>query len=400
MTVELPDPAPSANEQPSTVLTEQVNTQKPAEMKLEEQETPEPEKPMSVDEAVRKAASDVAEKAEKEKADAEKPKADPKAEKPAPERGENGKFKPKEQPAETQEVQSSEADADDDGEGEQEGEATRSSEGRDIDKPPAHFLPRAKEKWATVDPDVKREVLRHFENLEKGIEQSKEDREFRKEIRQYEELAKASGTTVPRALENYTAIDRLLRERPDAGVERILQSIGTTPLQYAQSVMQQAQFRQQNPDAAKANDYQTQLQQTQRELEAERQAKAELQEQARIAAVEREFVAPYVNNPDFPRFTELAQDIAKLLNSGIVSFDLPERTRLEEAYYMADRLRPGSRDYDDEPLKPASSAQRPQNPAGRKSVKGAPSAGTTLKRNSAVMSIEDSIKAAMAERGA
>lgn len=398
MTVELPDLAPSANEQPSTVLTEQVNTQKPAEMKLEEQETPEPEKPMSVDEAVRKAASDVAEKAEKGKAEAEKPKVEPKAEKPAPERGENGKFKPKEQPAETQEVQSSEADADDDGEGEQEGEATRSSEGRDIDKPPARFLPRAKEKWGDVDPDVRGEVHRALSEMQKGMEEYKESHDFRKELRPYEELAKASGTTVTRALENYTAIDRLLRENPTAGVEKVLQSIGVTPQQYAQHVLGQAQQQAQNPAMAQTQQLQGQIQQLQQQIMQLTQGTEQDKAAARIAEVERSVIAPFREQHE--RYDELESDIVFFLNSGKIPSNIPERQRLEYAYDMAERINPAPVYGKAESVIPANQVHKPLNPAGRKSVKGAPSAGTTLKRNSAVMSIEDSIKAAMAERGA
>lgn len=384
---------------PSTVIDNDAMAPGGAEYRPDIEVAPEveAEKPMSLEDALKQAASETKEKAEKAedpKAAAKEEKAKPEVKeepkaKTTPERGENGKFTAK-APAEADQEPSGE----DGVEGEQEPEAKRPSEGRDINKAPAHFLPRAKEKWATVDPDVKGEVYRTIENLEKGLEQSKEDREFRKSIRQYEEMATQAKTTVPEAMERYTRIDQELQRNPENGIKAVLATIGLTPEKYAQHILQQAQFRQQNPDAAKANDYQAQLQQVQQQLEAERQAKAELEEQARIASLERDFVTPFRNNPDYPRFDELEQDIAKLLKSGIVSFDKPERSRIEEAYYRADRMNPDSREYEDEPRKPANSAQRPLNPAGSKSVKGSLSYGAETPRKSAKLSLDEAIKMA------
>src|SRR6478752_944574 len=144
-------------------------------------EAPEPEKAMSLEDAVKKAASETKEKAEVPAKEEVKAKPEEKA-KPAPERGENGKFtaKPKAEPE-----PSGSPSAVDGGEVEQEARQTeRPSEGRDVNRAPAHFLPRAKEKWAGVDADVKGEVHRMMENYEKGLEEGREDREFRKGLRQ------------------------------------------------------------------------------------------------------------------------------------------------------------------------------------------------------------------------
>lgn len=354
-------------------------------------------KPMSLDEAMKKAVADTkAQGDEPEKTEA-KPKEEvkPKAEaKPAPERGENGKFtaKPKAEPE-----PSGNPSAVDGGEVEQETQQpARPSEGRDVNRAPAQFLPRAKEKWATVDADVRGEVYRTIENLEKGIEQGREDREFRKSIRTFEDMAKNAGTTVPAAIERYVAIDQELRNNPENALKQILQTVGLTPQQYAQHVMGQAQQQQQNPALAQTNALQQQVQALTQKIEQLTQGTQQDREAARVAEVERSVIAPFA--AEHPRYAELQDDIVFFLNSGKIPSNLPERQRLEVAYDMAERINPTGHYAESEPLNPAQNAQRPLNPAGSKSVKGSPSYGAEAPRKSAKLSLDESIKAAMAQR--
>lgn len=390
MPVELENSAPDT-EQPSTLLQEEVNTPKPSGMKLEEPEAK--PKPLTVDEAVRKAAEDVAApKAAEKPAKEVKPKAEPVEDKKPEQPRENGKFKAREPEAypdqetqETSEAQAKEAEAGRDG------DETRPSEGRE-DAPPARFLPRAKEKWAEADPDIRSEVKRMEAEFQKGREVFEEDRTFRKELREFEDMAKEHGTTVKDALKNYTAIDNLLKTNPVAGVERILASIGITPQQYADYV-------QNAPAEAPADPKVSQLEQTVRQLQQQLQGvtqqSQESQQQAQLSKVQTDIIAPFraslgVND----RYEELEPDIAFFLNSDKVPSTLSAQRRLEVAYDMAERINPASYP---ERLKPAT-PDRPLNPAGKRSIRGAPGAGTSVSPKAAIVSIEDAVKAAMAER--
>lgn len=329
----------------------------------------------------------------------EKAKADPKpkeekAEKAAPERGENGKFTAKAKPEENTEsptAPSSEVDA----EAERERVETRPSEGRDVNRAPAHFLPRAKEKWAGVDADVRAETYRMMDNYEKGLAEGKEASEFRKELRGFEDMAKQAGTTIRAALENYTNIDKLLRENAPAGIERILASINVTPQQYAQYVMGQA-----NQPAPTQADRQTQalqqqVQQLTQQIQQLTQGTQQDREAARLSEVERSVIAPF--KAEHPRYEELEGDIAFFLNSVKVPSNLPEHQRLEVAYDMAERINPAGSYAKQEPIDPAPNAQRPLNPAGSKSVRGSQSYGAEAPRSSAKLSLDDAIKKAVAQ---
>lgn len=385
---------------PSTVIDNDAPAPGAAEYKPEPI-APEPEapKPMSLEDAVKQAAAETKDNAEKEEpkpkeeAKVKEPKAEvkaePKPEKIAPERGENGKFTAK-QSAETEPTTNAVEGA----EAEQERVEPRPSEGRDINRAPAHFLPRAKEAWAGVNPDVRGEVHRMMENYEKGLDEGREAMEYRKELREFDDMAKGAGTTVKAALANYVAIDNQLKTDPVSGIERILQSIGVTPQQYAQHVMGQAN----QPPPTQA-DRQTQaLQQHVQTLTQQiQQLTAGTQqdrEQARLAELERSIIDPF--KAERPRYQELEPDIAFFLNSGKVPSNLPERQRLEVAYDMAERINPVGSYTQKAPVDPAPNAQRPLNPAGSKSVKGSLSYGAEVPRKSAKLSLEESIKMAVA----
>lgn len=360
--------------------------------------TPEapPEKPMSLDDALKKAVSET--KAEPAKDAKPEVKVEAKAEeKPKPERGENGKFtaKPK---AEVEAKESLEGAADEaDGDTEREQAESKPSEGKDISRAPAQFLPRAKEKWGSVDPDVQGEVHRMRENYEKGIEAAREDREFRKSVRHFEDMAKQAGTTLSGALENYVRIDQELRTNPEQALSKILQSINLTPESYAQYIMGQKQQREQNPQAYAQNQQtqslQQQVQQLQSQLQQVTQLTQQQQEQAKLELVTNNIIAPFAE--EHPRYHELEEDIAFFLNSGKIPSNLSERQRLEAAYDMAERINPvgyGSA----EQVSPAQHAQRPINPAGSKSVRGAPSSGATAPTKNAKLSLDESIRRAVA----
>lgn len=361
-------------------------------------------KPLSSREALEKAADEIEAKGTKIGNDRDD-KAEPAKPEPKP-RAEGGKFA-KAEPAPTDPntdkaapAQDAEQDPDADpaeGEetGQEDGTKDRSSEDRDIDKPPARFLPRAKEKWAEVDPDVRGEVHRALQNAEKGLQEHRESHEFRKELREFEDMAKQHGTTVKAAMTNYVAIDNLLKTDPVAGINRVLASIGITPQQYAQHILNAPQ---QAPADPQISNLERQIQQLTQKLQGVTQTTQQSQQEQQLQQVKQSIIEPFrASLGEGDRYEELEEDIAFFLNSDKIPSTLSAQKRLAAAYDMAERINPvGQYQQNTERLKPATPV-KPINPAGAKSIKGAPN-GTSVPKSANLQSRE-AIEAAMRQIG-
>lgn len=391
-------------EVPSTVIDNDAPAPGGAEFRPDAVEPAKVEqpKPMSLDDAIKQAAadnkddSDKADPAPKEAPKSKEAKVDPKPEKAMPERGENGKFAPKAK--EEPETPESPADARSgvDAEVEQERSSPKLSEVRDINRAPAHFLPRAKEAWAGVNADVRGEVHRMMDNYEKGLEEGREAMDYRKDLREFDDMAKNAGTTVKAALANYVAIDNQLKTDPVGGIARILQSIGVTPEQYANHILGQQQMQRDNPQAYAQTQEMGQLKDQNQQLQQQLQQITQRLEQEAAARgaeqVERTLFAEV--RKDHPRFDELRPIVLKVWNSDILPSNLNERDKLYAAVDYAERLSPVGSNAQSAPLDPAPNAQRPLNPAGSKSVKGSLSYGAEVPRKSAKLSLDESLKMA------
>lgn len=365
----LPEKTPEPKKDLDTIIKESSEKLKARDAEKEEGKKPEPK----------------AEAKPEAKADAKaEPKETPEA-RAERERAPDGKFKAQENPPPEKDGA--------EGSG-QEGEAKRPSEGRDVNQPPARFLPRAKEEWANVPESVRSEVHRTIQNMEKGMEEYKASHEAMKELRDFDAMAREYGTTIKAALENYTRIDGLLRSNPEEGMARVLATIGLTPEQYAQHVLGKAQ-------ASPEQRQQTQLNQTiqslQQRLDAyeqrDREREQKEMEEAALREVETRFIAPFKATHE--RFDELEQDIVFFLNSGKVPFDMPQQQRLEAAYDMAERLNPApGYTAKTAPITPAPATER-LNPAGQKSVTGSPGAAPIpAAKKGGPVSIDEAIRRA------
>jgi len=263
---------------------------------------------------------------------------------------------------------------------------------RDINRAPDNFLPRAKEKWADAPEEVRGEFYRALDNFEKGKQEYHQDREFRKELKPFEEMAQQAGVTVKQALENYTAIDRLLKQSPEEGIERVLKSVGISPVDYAKHILGKEQQLQQNPALAHTQRLEQQVQQLTQQIQGFTQAQTQAQQQAAqqqaIQQVENTLFAEV--RQQHPRFDELRPDVAFFFNSDKLSSIVDERSRLFAAVDMAERINPASQSHT------TRSAQRPVNPAGEKSIKGSLTNGTDVYAGKGVkLSSREAIEAAM-----
>jgi hypothetical protein len=371
---------------PSTVLTPRGSEQSGGgRMALSEPA----EKPASIESVLEKELADIRGKegdakepdAKPVEAKDKAPEKDAKAEveeKPAKPRAEDGKFA-KAEKAETQ----PEAKADQ-GEpakaAEQAAPERRQSEGRHPE-PPARFLPEARAKWANVPNEVKAEVHRVSQEMERESQQLRASHERYSQLKDFDDLARSNGRDLRESLTKVNEIENSLRQNPIAGLDAVLREIGPrrqdgSPL----TIMDVAQFLSQNPQAyqpsmAVSAPPQAQPPQTNQEIEA---LKAEI-----MSMRAEQTVVPVINAfaDTHPDFGALESGIVEILNSGVIEKlhgnGLSLEQRLSEAYRMAGGQGPSSRpDTDLSAAHSAVTTERPVNPdAGTKSVRGAPANG-------------------------
>lgn len=380
-------------------------TQNPADYKPE----PKPEKPEAPKLTARQALEKAAEenKANEPKAEAkpaEKPKAELKAEekpteqpKAERERGENGKFAPKAQLENTETPETSDSTSEANGDGQDEPQdQSRPSEGRGNREPPARLLPRERDDWIKAPNSVRDGVLRITQEYEREIEQSREARENWSKLERFDQMAKARGVTIDRALEHYTGIDAKLSQDLVGGLDHIARQYGYDLRQVAQHVLQQPadQYQQQIVQQA------TQVTQEYQRLQGEMQSMAEQLQQAQAKIVHLETIQPFISKVGQERYQELEPYIANFLNSGMIPSSLSGQQKLETAFDMAERLFSRSQSSSSpSPVAPETDAKR-VNPAGLKSIKGTPVSGADIPtKDKGKLSSREAIKAAMAQIG-
>ncbi|WP_273727481.1 hypothetical protein [Brucella gallinifaecis] len=246
---------------------------------------------------------------------------------------------------------------------------------------PQRFHDVAKQEWGNTPESVRAEVHRSITELENGLTKYRQSHEKYEAIREYDELATTHGTTVKDALANYTGIERLLHQDPFAALEQIVANVAahkrwTNPdgsqvtfrdlaghylNQPADRVAsrQDSVIRQMSEQIAQLTNRSAAFEQSMQENRL-RETQALLQDFAK----------------EHPRVEELADDIAFLIESKRVS-------TLQEAYELADRMNPSkapltqvSETTKENPAAQTRTEARPVNPAGVKSISGAPTAGS------------------------
>jgi hypothetical protein len=314
------------------------------------------------------------------KADA-KPAIEPKADqKPPQTRGEHGHFAPKDQAAAQNDAPATTpAPA---------SEPSAQSQFRDA---PARFSNDAKETWANTPEPVRAEVNRAIRELEQGHQKYKADAEAFSEVREYHELARQHGTTMKNALANYVGIERMLAQSPLQGFEQIISNFGwkmpdgrpMTFRDFAAQVLGQSPDEQASHQSATIQELRNELASLKNQLGGVTQTINHQRESETLQQVE-------AFAKSRPRFDELAEAIREEINHG---YDL------ETAYARAERLNPAvAPAVSQQPVIPATKPTPPLNPAGSKSISGAPStAGSDPEPqagNQPVPSIEQALKKA------
>lgn len=257
-------------------------------------------------------------------------------------------------------------------------------------RPPPGWSPQSKVAFDSLPEHLKADIAKRESEINKGFEKLARY----KGVDKYMDMAERGGTTLDRALEQYTGIENLLRRDVFAGVEQVLRNVGVNPVSFAQAYLARNQGGQQAPNA------QPQARQPAVDpREIARQVREQVQadfENQRIA----ESVQKFSNDPKNRFFENVKPMMGKLLSSGAAS-------TIEEAYDMACRLDPTiapllnqTAPADPNAVKAAAAASAAR--AAAKAVTGAPAPGMApgVKAQNPNASRRDIIVAAVAAQKA
>lgn len=294
--------------------------------------------------------------------------------------------------------------------GERDDSEHRQSESRKFVEPPARFLPEARTKWANVPNEIKSEFHRVSEEYEREVA---EHRQFREELREYEDLAKQHGVTIKDTMQRYVEADRVLNQNfgqgvaqmaqmyghnPAQAIAAVMQGFGITPQQYIQAVTQNPQLAQ----APMPSQMQQQRAPEPRQQQIDpQQLTQQIKEQLRAEMSAEQTVSYFAQT--HPDFADLSGHIKGILDSGVLERlygqGLTQEQKLAEAYRMAGGSGPASNQTQAAPAAHSEYDATPVNlEAGTKSIRGAPAAGTD-NPNRRFKSNRDAAAAALAEVG-
>lgn len=391
----------------SNVVEPRGHNDNPAASQHKEIETPEvkaeePKKPESRIDTIKRAHAEI--EAKNSKPEEVKP------EQPKPEEKLEAK-------SEVKESEESAKQADEDERAAKTRRELRSESLREPPSAPSRFQPEAKEKWAATPQAVKFEIQRLESEYAREREEFASHKQFREELKDFEELSKRHNVPFKDALNNYVDIERKFSEDPATGFKQLCQNLGMTPPQAIGHILRSAnvtpqqliQHMQQDPSAYTSLSQRPMQQQPQQQQSSQRAPDPEVSElKAQVAAMREEQVRNEIIRPfaaEYPDYTANEDQIAKVLKSGIVDelygSGLSPWERLEVAMRIAV---PNARRATPSQAAPIPSPAAVSSPVddlrGNKSVKGAPTAGTDgSARRTGKMSRTDALDAAWAELG-
>lgn len=254
---------------------------------------------------------------------------------------------------------------------------------------PASWSNPAKAKWAALDPELRAEINKREADIHKGFTKMDDERHFAKEMQRatapYEAIIRASGVSIPQAVEQVLNTAYILRTADPMTKAR---EIAQVCQQYGVDLRLLAQPQgEQNPQVQAL---QQRLAQMEGQFNQRQQAEKQQLEQQVLNAVET-----FGQDPKHPHFKAVSAHMGALMQSG-------EAKDMDQAYEMAVWARPDIRSQ----LLAAQNAQQTQTQQTRQkterarakavSVRGGPG-GYTAPAQNPNMSVRESLEAAMAE---
>jgi hypothetical protein len=248
------------------------------------------------------------------------------------------------------------------GSAEQPRQAARLPETAPYRDPPPRMAEHARGEWAATPERVRGEFHRLAQETEGMHRHYKADYETMESIRPFHQMAQEHGTTLQRALSNYTSMERKLRSDPVGGLDVIVNNLGLKTADgqpitlrdvayhvLSQSPEQLKQIQQGNQQQAASH----QIGALHQEVQGLKQALTQMHTQQQFTYTRSE-VDSFADT--HPRFDELGVAIHREINLGF---------SLEEAYDRADKLYPSHA--------AQTRTQPAQTRTADKSISGAPS---------------------------
>jgi hypothetical protein len=230
---------------------------------------------------------------------------------------------------------------------------------------PARFLDHAKRDWDAAPDTVKEEVHRAIKNLEEGHQKYRASHEAYEQVREFDETARRNGGNLRASLEKIVDFENTFARSPIEGFQKVADHFGIPLRAVAAHIMGQTPDQVQTRHEAVVRDLKSEL----ATLKQQVSGVTKSFEEQRTSAVMQQVEA---FTKDHPRFDELSEDIAFFLQSKRAS-------TLSEAYELAERLNPAPAKASS-PAPIISAEPAPLNPAGMKSITGAPSPGSSPSR--------------------
>lgn len=364
---------------------------------VEEPKAEAPAKPESVRDSLKAEMDKVDKASTEEKTAVETEKTD--EEKKAKNRADDGKFA-KTSPDE-KDVKSATPEKADDVSEQVKDQTERKSEVRDRPEPPARFLPRAKELWRNTPNEVQSEVSRLVREHETEVQQYRESKQFRDELREYEDLGRQHGVTVKQALENYVGIERKFASDPAEGFKQLFTNLQMQPQQAISHILRAfnvspqalAQHIAQDPNSYVSR-HVPQVNVNQQQVNPEVEMLKKQNQDMQTTFAHAMYVEPFIK--EHPRYYELEQDIAFFLQSGKIPSNLSPAEKLEAAYDMAERINPSSNVTNFENRQTKTESRVDEDFNGQKSIKSSPGNVLEVKEPEKKMStremLEDELK--------
>jgi len=232
---------------------------------------------------------------------------------------------------------------------------------------PPRMTDRAKQEWHTTPESVRGDVHRMHAEFAKAYDRYRGDHEVMKTIRPFHEMAQQHGTTLERALQNYTSMENKLRQDVVGGLDIIVNNLNLRTQDGRKLTLQDVAWHilNQSPEQSK-------LVQTQNATNAQAQQIGQLHQMVNTLAqgigqlhYERKFTHTRSALDQYadkhPRFDELGDLIENEIKLG---FDL------DTAYRRAELLRPATR-----AAQTRTSTTSAQTRTPDRSIHGGPDAG-------------------------
>lgn len=266
---------------------------------------------------------------------------------------------------------------------------------------PAGFDEGAKAEWDAVPESVRGAMHRRQQELEQGVQKYRAEAQEYEPVRKYADMAKQSGTTLDKALDRYVTLENKLRQDPMGGLEAVVANLGlkkqdgtqVTLRDVAASIMGQTPNQTAARQEATIQQLTRQLHEVTQKLDGFSQHVEGQKRESQTQTLLTEWNGFVAQNP---RASELEGPIAEFLTKYRADDSLSVNDRLKDAYDWAVARHPNVAHTDEEPLVQTQTVAS-HNPAGQKSISGAPGGADakTVSRNlNRSAAVEKAIRAA------